>query len=361
MFSFNKNPALIYIQKNALDIYIGGEEKHLEFPPDTVSDSDILDLEKYQKLIEDFILSEKIKKQKAILVLSGEIVYQKVVPLIDKKILDERMADFASMIPIEHEKLFKKSIEIEDNIQLFAVNKNLFEKIIEILEKLKFEVLAVVPLHVYSSDNSIDQDLIKKVYSDQKLLKSSNFISGSFSPEDNSQNNKNLVVMISLSVIIFVLGFTLVSIYFKLPIPFLNKAARLEKIVLKNLPSTGTESAELKSSTESAESKISTSSAVLDKDQLKVMVLNGTGIVGQAGKIKELLVKMGFTKIETDNAEGAKADNTIVVFSAAVGEDLREEVVDLLDENFDSVSTQDNADSDSADILITTGKPKAAP
>lgn len=358
MFSFSKSPAVIYIQKSSLDFHINGEEKHLEFPPDTVSDSDIINFEKYQKLIEDLISAEKIKKQKVILLLSGEIIYQKAVPEIDKKILDERIADFTGIIPIEREKLFRKSIELEGNIQILAINKNLFEKIIEILERLKFEVLAVVPLTAYSPDNSIDQGLLKKVYTDQKMLKIVNFLSNSSSANETSPGSKNFTIMVFLSVVIFISGFILVSIYFKLPIPFIDKEKGLLKTPLKNLPSTGTDSARLKDSTESAGLKTSTQSGVLDKEKLKVMILNGTGIAGQAGKIKNLLIEQGFSKIETDNAEGAQAENTVVAFSTAVSEDLRENIVNLLEGSFDQVSSQDNSASPSADILITTGKQK---
>ena len=113
MVFFNQYSALIYIKKNSLIFYIGDEEKSLELPADTVSDSDIINLEKYEKFIEDFIVAEKITRQKVILVLSGEIVFQKSVPDEDLKIMDERMADFTSMIPLESEKLVKKSIKSE--------------------------------------------------------------------------------------------------------------------------------------------------------------------------------------------------------------------------------------------------------
>lgn len=59
-------------------------------------------------------------------------------------------------------------------------------------------------------------------------------------------------------------------------------------------------------STRSAEENISTDSATLDKNQLNVTVLNGTGIAGQAAKIKDFLIELGYSKIETGNAEEAE-------------------------------------------------------
>ena len=101
MIFFEKYPSAIYIQKNSLSFYINGEEKHLEFPEDTVSEEDIINPAKYSKLIADFITAENIKSQRVLLVLSEEIIFKKLIPATDLKLLDEKLADFTEMIPLE--------------------------------------------------------------------------------------------------------------------------------------------------------------------------------------------------------------------------------------------------------------------
>ena len=95
------------------------------------------------------------------------------------------------------------------------------------------------------------------------------------------------------------------------------------------------------------------------RENLKVQVLNGSGIAGQAAKVKEVLAGLGLSQIEIGNAEGALAKETVVVLSKQVSDSLREEVVTKLEGIFEDVSTADNGDL-GIDILITTGKPKSS-
>lgn len=350
MAFFNKSPYAIFIKKNSLTFFIDGNEKQLELPADIVSDDSITDPDKYKKLIEDFILAQNIKKSKVILILSEEVIFSKSVPITDANMVNEKLADFAGMIPVESEKVIKKNVKLKDVVELFAVNRELFEKIIEILKKFNFEVTAVVPLAVYSSDNELTQDLIKKIYKDTRLLKNTNFLNDNSADDNAGQSKTVMLVLIFLLVIIFVLSGLLAASYLKIPLPGFKGEVKLTKVALKVSPSAV--------STESAAPQTSTQSATLDKDQLKVTVLNGTDIDGQAGKVKNLLIELGLSKIETGNAEGAGAKDTVVIFSPAVAEDLQEDIITLLEKNFDNVSTQQNNASSSADVLITTGKPK---
>lgn len=341
MIFSNKHPGAIYIQKKTLDFHVEGEEKHLELPADTVSDGDIINPAKYEKIIEDFITAENVKKQQFILVLSEEILFKKTIPLEDIKLLDERLTDFVSMIPVESEKLAKKSVELDNNIELFAVNKELFEKIIEILSRSGFEVLAVVPLAPYSNDRELNEEVIKKIYQDKQFLRKVNFLSGA-AYENHGWNNKIMAIIIFLSIVILILSFLLINN---------SKETKVVQVKPTTIP--------IPIATESASPKNATESAFLSKrDQLRVNILNGTDIAGQAAKVKDLLIGLGLSKIETDNAEGAKAKETVVIFSSQVADDLQEEIITLLKNSFDSISTQKNISSQSADILITTGSPK---
>ncbi len=96
----------------------------------------------------------------------------------------------------------------------------------------------------------------------------------------------------------------------------------------------------------------------IKKEDLKVQVLNGSGIAGQAAKVKEALAGLGLSQIEIGNAEGALAKETVVVFSKQASDSLRKAVITKLEGIFEAVSTSDNGDL-GTDILITTGKPKS--
>ncbi|OGE63138.1 hypothetical protein A2964_00855 [Candidatus Daviesbacteria bacterium RIFCSPLOWO2_01_FULL_40_27] len=353
MIFFEKYPSAIYIQKNSLSFYINGEEKHLEFPEDTVSEEDIINPAKYSKLIADFITAENIKSQRVLLVLSEEIIFKKLIPATDLKLLDEKLADFTEMIPLESGKLIKKTVKLNANIYLFAVNKQLFEIVLETLEGLGFKVLAVVPLSLYSADNSLNEDIVRKIYKDRGFLKSANFLNDSSVLSNGGKSKQALAIILFLLAIVIILSFFLINIYLKQSRTAFKKDLKTTEATLEASPTS--------ISTESAAPETSTESATLAKDRLRVSILNGTGIAGQAVKIKNLLIPLGLSKIEVDNAGGASTTDTIVIFSPVVAPDLQNEIAALLQEEFDNVSIQNDLDSLDVDILITTGKPKATP
>lgn len=346
---FSENlPLAIYIKKNSLGFYFNQKEEYLEFSSDTVKDTDIINPNQYEKLVQDFLVTNNLKRQKALLVLSEGIVFQKIIPFTDIKMLEEEFANFVEMVPIESENLRKKYVKIDGNIYLFAINKWLIEKLIEILKKLNWDIMTVVPLTLFTDEDILNVELIKKIISNKQLIKKADFLTDASPVISSSGINKKILIflLILLLIIIFLSGALLIRNY------FINKN-KLAQSLSKTLPP-------LSTATDSANPKIATQPATLSKGQLSVTVLNGTGIAGQATKVKNLLIELGLTKIETDNAEGANAEDTVVIFSSGVPDSLQEEVINLLKERFDNVSTQKNISSPSADILITTGKPKAS-
>lgn len=348
MAFFDKYPSAIFIRKNSFSFYINGEEKRLDFPEDTISNGDIVSAEKYEKLIADFVITEKIFKQNFLMVLSGEIIFEKTISSLDIKILDEKFAEFLDIIPMDSEKLVKKSINIEDNIHLVAVNKNLFEKAIETLEALNFEIMAVVPITLYSEDDDFGIELIKKIHDDKTLLHNANFLGNSFMEAREGGNKKNLAIKIGLILFIFVLGVIIIELYF-----------RFSFLQSKKSSAPTVKTTETIESSKLADLKTASPSAILTKDEIGVSILNGTGIAGQAGKIKDLLISLGFSTIETGNTEREDVKDTIVEFTPQITESLQEEVLILLKENFENTVTRIKEASAGAGIIITTGNPKA--
>lgn len=351
MIIFGRFPAVIYIKKSSLDFFLDKNEAHLEFPPDTVKDSDIIDSVKYQKLVEDFLTANKLTKQKVLFILSEEVFFQKVIPFTDEKMLDEEFLSFISMLPIESEKLRKKYLKLDGDVYFFGINKWVIEKLIEILSKLSWEVIAAVPVSLFTDEKVLNQQTIKNIFSNRQLIKVSDFLSDKASTLNSKASNA--VVYSAISILIVLLS--LIFFYFSQDILFPMKQVNISHKLTEKV---STNSASL-SATDSAKTKPATESAAIDKSKLKVKVLNGTGIAGQAATVRDSLVELGWSEIETGNAEGASSDTTVVIFSSNVSEDLRKEIIDALEENFEDVSVQDDSDLQEFNILITTGKAKA--
>lgn len=95
----------------------------------------------------------------------------------------------------------------------------------------------------------------------------------------------------------------------------------------------------------------------VNKQEIKIQVLNGTGLSGAAGSLKGQLEKAGYTDIKVGNAGSQDFSTTEVVFSTRTPASVRDEIMKLLQGLYNEVETSDASQSDS-DVIITTGYPK---
>lgn len=89
---------------------------------------------------------------------------------------------------------------------------------------------------------------------------------------------------------------------------------------------------------------------------LKVLILNGSGIKGEAGKVEELLKEVGFEKIETGNADSYNYQDTSVFLKEGLSDSVYEKINQSLgDYSLKKESLEKNS---VYDIKIIVGKTK---
>lgn len=91
-------------------------------------------------------------------------------------------------------------------------------------------------------------------------------------------------------------------------------------------------------------------------EELKVLVLNGTGEPGEASLLKSELTAVGFAagNVEAANADEQNETETTVTFGSSVGDDVRAEVEDLLREMYEDVNVKSDELAE-VNIEILTG------
>ncbi|MBI1864075.1 LytR C-terminal domain-containing protein [Candidatus Woesebacteria bacterium] len=99
----------------------------------------------------------------------------------------------------------------------------------------------------------------------------------------------------------------------------------------------------------------SPSTSPADKGSLSLRVLNGTGIPGEAGYLQGILKNLGYTKIDTGNADTSDATSTTIVYLSSVPQSLIDEMVTKLKTVYKSVNSRLASVKGSFDIEITTG------
>ncbi|MBI4058883.1 LytR C-terminal domain-containing protein [Candidatus Microgenomates bacterium] len=95
------------------------------------------------------------------------------------------------------------------------------------------------------------------------------------------------------------------------------------------------------------------------KEDVKIQVLNGTGVAGEAGKAKDKLTAAGYTNVETGNADTKDNKETTVSFSETVPADFQDEIITILEDNYATVNRVTTA-TGSFEVVIVTGLRKGA-
>lgn len=95
----------------------------------------------------------------------------------------------------------------------------------------------------------------------------------------------------------------------------------------------------------------------VNRKGVKIQVLNGTGITGAAGSLKDELAKLGYSEITAGNASSQSYKNAEVTYSEDVDSEIKEEITDKLEDLYQDVDVKEGKTSD-FDVKIFTGYPK---
>jgi hypothetical protein len=98
--------------------------------------------------------------------------------------------------------------------------------------------------------------------------------------------------------------------------------------------------------------------SIVDKAKVKVQVLNGTGITGEAGYLQTQLEKLGYTNIKTGNNDST-VTNTIVTFSKSLDSGVTSEITQKLNTLYEKVTTSTSSSS-TFDVSIVIGLRKGS-
>lgn len=345
---FHKKQLLIvYLTESVLRIYNGDEQlKTVEIP----EFSDNL----FQSLITLFReeVSPVLGKKNVLIVVGGKLLFQKAIVLEDTVVGEEDKEAFYKDLPIAEEDLARNTITTEHKVYLLGTNKKYYEALLSVTEN----VVAVLPLSLFSDDTAVDEltreqreDILKNdsLYEVGDFLKDNPYVQSSdeASTEETLTPHEQIVVTESsfnLAGLFKLIGFSLVL-------------AALFFAVFVYVDQQGTSTSNETVATTSP-TPTPTPENTIAKDKLTVQVLNGTGTPGQAGDVESLLTKAGFANIEVGNASEQDNQTTKAVVSTQVSETVKEELQTQLESYFTDVEvTASTEEKPAFDIVITTG------
>lgn len=355
MFSA-KPTILIVLRAKSMEFYNGHEEEKeiLDFPPKVLKKDDIVDWEKFELLIEEFIARNSMKKQHAIMVLAKDILFEKTIVNGDSAIEAAETEKYLKKIPYDEKDIVTKKLRDEQNTYLVSAYKDFYQSIKYIFEKYGWTIEQVVPVTMFEdfdSDKTFDYAEVNLILSNKDMLK----IGDMTSDEDTVRPSRaqqaesvsatggpftihNLILLLSIAAVCGCIFFAI--LYFnllKLPSSFPNFNPQPTPTPMPTSTPTPT--------------------PTFEKAGVSVSVLNGTGTPGQAGDVKQTMTDLGYASIETGNADSPDNTTTTVAFSDKIPKNIQEDIVTELEKTFAKVTAATDS-SASTDIVITTGTEK---
>jgi len=92
----------------------------------------------------------------------------------------------------------------------------------------------------------------------------------------------------------------------------------------------------------------------VDKSEVTIEVLNGTGKTGEASYLQGKLKALGFENIEAGNADATNYTSTEVTFKKDLSASLQSEIKEKLEDIYEKVVVKTSSSQDS-DVVIITG------
>lgn len=359
----DKPTALVFLKPNGLDIFTqsGEYSTSLEFTPEELRHLEVINAEKIAARIAKCISS--LKSQQVLLALSDEVVFEKRLP--SQEANQAALDDFFANVPFDKQKIIQKVVSLEDEKVAISCNRQLCEIIVNTFHEKGWLIKHILPLSVFKTsdpgtpmaqevpdilrtiNNHSAYDLVSGIH-----VKPGAAVEANPQAEDeNADDAPRPTVTIQYNIwLLAILGIVILIMFGVLGYQFYQARSTSKEAVVPSI-----EPSVIPAASSSVEVSATPAAEFKSTKDLTVTVLNGSGISGQAGKVKTELEKLGLTHIDVGNSVTAEnSKTTIASFSASVSDKDQQGILDVLDTFFTSVDSTISAKAQ-YDVYILTG------
>ena len=101
---------------------------------------------------------------------------------------------------------------------------------------------------------------------------------------------------------------------------------------------------------------VTPTATTVDYSKYSLQILNGSGVPGEAGKAKELLVNYSFKSVATGNASSYDSEKTVISLKENIPDQVFSDISKTLNSTYDVESSKEVLnDSSNYDIVVTVG------
>lgn len=333
------NKALLYLSSTGFQLYDldGVASVHFNFPEGTVHNSNVVDPDKLKKEVKSLIEGESPKNSKGgelAVVLAEDTIRQGLIDVIGEAFGEEGWKSEMRSLPLAAQEVEANKTLTPDLVRAILIGEHMAVKTDEdekdsgVIEVEEDDTEESPPTPVATEDvKERPQPHTEASLLDEVAAEASRGGSG---------NMKKIILV----VLLLLVGGALIFFGIKAAGKFMGGSDGVE--------------VEVELVEETTPAPTATPEATIEKSEVEVSVLNGTGTPGQAGKAKAVMEDLGFEDVTVGNATSKNATVTTVEFSSDIPASLRKEIVDALDEVFDEVEEEVNED-EKMTITVTTG------
>lgn len=378
MFFFGPK-VLLLLKRHSLEIYYKNSDKVMvvQFHSTALRHLEVLNRDEIVKTLVEAFKNANLGKAQAVIALSDHIVFEKLISTQDPGVTQKEINRFYHNIPLDEAHIARKIIPLKGSALALAANRELYKLVIEVAHEFEWKIRAVIPMTPFaklSEDEQLAPEQVNHILNSDQIFKEADFLNESLlapeAKEDDkkeegdedssdelkpSSRTKNITtVLIALFLLSLILGSLF---YFKI----INLPFSLPWFTQAPLPATSTipeasKSAEVApESTASANTQEASVSAEFNRSEIRIHVLNGSDIAGQAGKIKEKLAEIGYENVITGNIESSEASGSAITYSQGLEVSIRDEINGLMNSLIEGISTGEEAISE-FNVIITLGK-----
>jgi hypothetical protein len=378
---FGSAPQLVfYLTSKELVLFLDPSQDPvvLSFPPELVSYQEVVNSEDFKAYCQEFLSQIPIKNPTAMMVLSPELLFQQTFPMDDPTSQDQ-MNMFIDALPFEPQQVAVVQLQSGPEMLVIGANKELFSLIQEVFQSLNGRLTSVVPSTLFGEMGPNGPSSADEMYRlvGGKIPQNANFLmvlpmSQKGDPnapavveqeesvdEDEEESVVKKYLLLGLGLAMIGVGVGIILVYLSIiknPFAKPKPAASVPPSAVASASAELTPGVTVEVATSSATPESTISGTLSDKALVKINVINGAGVPGQANRVKSQLLGLGYKNIDTSSGSGS-ATVTVVTTNSKPSKAIMDEIVKTLDASFKAVATKiDPKTTPDISIIIGTLK-----
>ncbi|MDO8609917.1 MAG: hypothetical protein Q7R95_05175 [bacterium] len=342
-----KRKAILWLIHQGFYLLVENQTQMLSFAftTESVRYLDVINELKLQEQIQQFIQQNKLDYLRIYMVIGSDALLEKNLQSVTEPTKSDEEKQFLDLVPFEN--IYSKTWLKDKSIKIIAFNADIYKNIETVLRKNNGNILSVIPYFLTGQNTPsliTMQDLLKK----NEIFKQENMINNNVFKDNLDGNidisNKPNKPKSQLPLLLGVFGILIVVI----TVLIISQTQSPSKIASQTIKASSNISPTIYLNQNSSAS----TSAKL-RDQIKIKIMNGSGIKTLPNDIIVQLKELGFKQIEATESGQISATNNLIIFKPDIDTKIRTEVLNQLGKILSNINSQNNASIDS-DIIIST-------